>query len=106
MLLVLGVFSAIAISSLKRGRWQMVCDRGGLGKPAEIRWQGKQLPASLVRCITTRPGVGSPPRSIVVAELHNGAVEHLGFSGLLTWPAYYGQQIATWMGIAYRPGSS
>jgi len=102
LLLVGAVFAAVVWSSVGRGRWVIVYDRGGPGAPGEIRYDGKRLPVERVRCLSTRSIGGDMPRSTVVAELHDGTFEMLGPSGVSTWPAHYGQQAATWMGLPFR----
>ncbi|MBC7894301.1 MAG: hypothetical protein H7066_02755 [Cytophagaceae bacterium] len=102
LLLVSAVFTFLLWSSARRGRWMLVYDRGQPGVPGEIRHSGKRLPVERVRSLSTRSTGGSPPRSTVVAELHDGTYESLGPIGLLTWPAYWGQQAATWMGLPFR----
>lgn len=106
LLLVSAVFSFVLWSSLRRGRWMIVYDRGGAGTPAEIRFNGgKRLAASRVRSLSTRSVGGSMPKSSVVAELHDGKYEWLGPVGVSTWPVHWGQQAATWMGLPFRSAS-
>ena len=103
MLVVAGVFAFLPWLVLRRGRWMVVYDRGEPGVPAEIRYNGKRLPAERVRSFSTRATSGSSmPRSTVVAELHDGTYEALGPICASTWTAHYAQQAATWMGLPFR----
>jgi hypothetical protein len=103
MFVVAAVFAFVLCYSARRGRSMIVYDRGQPGAPGEIRYDGKHLPAERVRSLSTRPFGSSPmPRHVVVAELHDGTFEVLGPSGVSTWPAHYGQQAATWMGLPFR----
>ena len=108
MLFVAAFFAYIPWLTLKRGRWMVVFDRGepASGIPGEIRYQGKSLSAERVRGFSTRSCGGSPPRSTVVAELHDGTHVGLGPIGISTWPAHYAQQAATWMGLPFRYSAS
>lgn len=108
MLLIAAAFAAILFFSLRRGRWMVVFDRGdpASGTPGEVRYQGgKRLPAERIRSFSTRSCGGSPPRSTVVAELHDGNHESLGPVEIQSWAAHYAQQAATWMGLPFRPGT-
>jgi len=103
LLLVIGaVFAYVVWSSAGRRRWMIAYDRGGPDVPGEIRYDGKRLPVERVRCLSTRSIGGDIPKSLVVAELHDGTYEMLGPMGASTWPAHYGQQAATWMGLPFR----
>lgn len=105
MLVVSAVFSSILVYSARRGRWLLVYDRGEPGRPGEIIYRGKRLPADRVRALSTRiAGGGSMPSRIVVAELHDGSFETLGPSGVSTWPDHWAQNAATWMGLPFRRG--
>ncbi len=108
MLFVAGFFAWIPWLTLKRGRWMVVFDRGepASGIQGEIRYQGKSLPAERVRGFSTRSCGGSPPRSTVVAELHDGTPVSVGPVSISTWPAHYAQQAATWMGLPFRYSSN
>jgi hypothetical protein len=104
MLLVGALFAYVVWYSARRGPWTIVYDRGGPSAPGEIRYDGGRLPVERVRCLSTRASGGSlvMPRLVVVAELHDGTHMALGPSGVSTWPAHYGQQAATWMGLPFR----
>lgn len=104
MLVVAAVFVYVIWSSARRGRWMIVYDRGQPGVLGEIRDYERRLPAERVRSLSTRPFGGSiaMPKHTVVAELHDGTFEVLGPSGVSTWPAHWGQQAATWMGLPFR----
>ena len=106
MLLVATLFGAILLYSARRGRWMLVYDRGEPGRPGEILYQRKRLPAERVRGFSTRGAGGSMPRRTVVAELHDGSVEVLGPSGVSTWADHWGQHAATWMGLPFRQGQN
>lgn len=106
MLFVAAVFIYIPWLTLRKGRWMIVYDRGEPGTTGEIRYSGKRLPVEKVRSLSTRNVGGSPPRSIVVAEFHDGTHEVLGPCGISTWPAYYAQQGTAWMGLPFRPSAS
>lgn len=106
LLVLAAVFAYVRLSS-RGGPWMIVYDRGRADapdKPAEIRYRGKQLAAARVRCLTTRTVGGSHAvqRSLVVAELHDGTIEVLGPSGVSTWPAFFAQHAASWMGLPFR----
>ena len=104
MLVVATLFAAIMLHSARRGRWMLVYDRGEPGRPGEILYQGKRLPAERVRGFSTKGIGGTTPKRTVVAELHDGSVEMLGPSGVSTWADYWGQHAATWMGLPFRSG--
>lgn len=102
LLLVGTLFTWVFWSSVRRGRWMIVYDRGGPGTPGEIRLNGKRLPVERVRCLSVRSVGGSTPRHAVFAELHDGTYEGLGAIGFLTWTTQFGQQAAAWMGLPFR----
>lgn len=108
MLLIAAVFVYIPWLTLRNGRWMVVYDRGNpdSGIPGEIRYKDKRLSADRVRSFSTRSCGGNPPRSSVVAELHDGTCEWLGPISNSTWPAHYAQQAATWMGLPFRHSAS
>lgn len=108
MFFIAAAFLAILYFSLKRGRWMVVFDRGDAasGTLGEVRYQGgKRLSVERVRSFSTRFCGGSPPRSTVVAELHDGTHASLGPVEIQSWAAHYAQQAATWMGLPFRPGT-
>ncbi len=107
LLIIVAVFCYVPWPTLRHGRWMITYDRGEPGTPGEIRFNnGRRISMERVRCISTRNVGGSPPRGSVVAELHDGTHEFLGPSGISTWPAHFGQQAATWMGVPYRHSAS
>ncbi|GEP43901.1 hypothetical protein [Brevifollis gellanilyticus] len=102
-ILIVAVFLYIPWVTLRSGRFLLVFDRGEPGTPGEIRLKGKTLPVASVKCLSTRfAGGGSMPRHMVVAEMQDGTVETLGLVSVSTWPAYYGQEAANWMGLTFR----
>lgn len=108
MFFIAAAFLAILFFSLKRGRWMVVFDRGDAtsGTPGEVRYEGsKRLPVERIRSFSTRSCGGRPPRSTVVAELHDGTHASLGPVEIQSWAAHYAQQAATWMGLPFRPGT-
>ncbi len=103
--LIVAVFIYIPWLTIRGGRRVVVFDHGEPGISGEIRLNEKSLPAASVKCLSTRSAGGggsSMPRSMVVAEMQDGTVQTLGLLSVSTWPAYYGQEAANWMGLTFR----
>lgn len=106
LLLIAAFFFWLMWTTARRGRWMVVYDRGEAGRPGEILYQGKRIAAEKLKSISTRWTGGNPPRRTVAAELNDGAVVMLGPVGISTWPDYWGQMAANWMGVPFRQSSS
>jgi hypothetical protein len=102
LLLIAAFFFWLMWTTARRGRWMVVYDRGDAGRPGEILYQVKRIAAEKLKSTSTRWTGGNPPRRTVAAELHDGTVVMLGPVGLATWPGYWGQMAANWLGVAFR----
>lgn len=102
-ILLVAVFLYIPWLTFRHGRRMIVFDRGEPGIPGEIRTNDMRLSAELVRGFSTRlAGGGAVPKRMVVAELHDGKVVTVGMVSGSTWPAYYAQKGAIWMGLTFH----
>lgn len=102
------VFSLLVITTVRRGRWMIVYDRGTghPGSTGEIRDKRICIAANRVHYMTTRASGGSPPSRMVIAALHDGTFAALGPSGASTWPAHWAKQAADWMGVPFHDSSN
>jgi hypothetical protein len=102
LLLISTFFFWLFAQNTKRGRWNVVYERGGPGVPAEIRYWGRRLAADRVRCFTTRYSGGRVPTFAVIAELHDGTHQLAGPDAVGAWADHFGQQAANWLGLPFR----
>lgn len=104
--LIVAVFLYIPWLTLRSGRRVVIFDRGEPGIPGEVRLNEKTLAAGSVKCFSTRFAGGKMPRHMVVAEMQDGTVHTVGLISGSAWAAYYAQEAANWMGLAYRHSNS